>query len=91
MLSSSARLTDFTAKRIASPGVRSASHAHRAMQSDPRGRLTDFTAKRIASAGMRERPIGISDSHRSGEAVRGRERPCVRGRERPCVRGRALF
>ena len=30
-----------------SPRCRSASHAHRAMQSDPRGRLTDFTAKCI--------------------------------------------
>ena len=40
-----------------------ASHAHRVMQSDPRGRLTDFMAKRIASAGVRERPIGTSDSH----------------------------
>ena len=39
-------------------------HAHRAMQSDPRGRLTDFTAKRIASAG-RVRSVcvrGRSDS-----------------------------
>ena len=42
-----------------SPRCRSASHARRAMQSDPRGRLTDFTAKRIASAGVRERPIGL--------------------------------
>ena len=55
-----------------SPRCRSASHAHRAMQSDPQGRLTDFTAKRIASAGrvrsvcvrgrVRERPWE-SESH----------------------------
>ena len=79
--------------------VRSASHAHRAMQSDPRGRLTDFTAKRIASPGVRSAPrtptasqiweavcvrgraplIGSDRSHdkseRPWEAVRGRGRP----------------
>ena len=50
---------------------RSASHAQRAMQSDPRGRLTDFTAKRIASPGVRERPIGLTD--RTLKSVR----PCA--------------
>ena len=44
----------------------SASHAHRAMQSDPQGRLTDFTAKSIASHG-RARPL----THTASE-VRGR-------------------
>ena len=61
-------LTDFTAKRIASPGVRERPIGltdrpltHTGRESDPRGYLTDFTAKRIASAGVRERPIGLSN------------------------------
>ena len=112
------RLTDFTAKRIALPGVherpiglphglslrtlrqitwlwvRSASHAQRAMQSDPRGRLTDFTAKRIASPGVRERLIGLTDLRvRWGSLIgsdRSHEKFCeaetMRGRVRPNLR-----
>ena len=69
-------LTDFTAKRIASAGVRErpiglsnlwgrSVRPWESGESDrpltPRGYLTDFTAKRIASAGVRERPIGLSN------------------------------
>ena len=71
------------------PRCRSASHALRAMLSDPRGRLTDFSAKRIASpARVRWLPRPLtSDSHGlphglslrtlspRWEAVGGRARP----------------
>ena len=70
--------------------VRSASHAHRAMQSDPRGYLTDFTAKRIASAGVRERPIGLSNLWGRGSpwlAQTGHMRNSVRPRRWEAVRG----
>ena len=59
------------------PGVRSASHAHWAMQSDPRGRLTDFTAKRIAS------PARVRSVCVRGRSVRPCGRPRVGGRIRP--------
>ena len=92
-------LTDFTAKRIASPGrVRSASHAQRPRVRSS-GYLTDFTAKCIAHTVESDRTptasqIGLTDRpHRSDsqicEAVGGRAKSCDLS-ESPCTASHGL-
>ena len=89
-----ARLTDFTAKRIASPGVRSAGVRERPIGKDLRGRSDSQICEAV---GVRPRPLttescdlsespstashGLSRPHRSASQIWESE---VKWSERPC-------